>query len=393
MRIGAWALLLLLPSGCIRESSSYDVHLYGEGTWLDEVEPTPEPMGGAVEVARYRLWGTNLGHGITTFFGDQPRADGTSFTIGYAEFGYPPDPAYDRTSTFLSPGPAAAPTEDACLTRVGVTRSPLVTEYVDVGDAVVLQGAGRRFVLPRDPAVIPRPAGEAWYVGYGGSLGPVVMDHPLLPATWGNDEAWSVSFPGTLQPPEATFGAIPYPAEAAVTFPPDIEDLTVNDEEVRPPGVGRRNEVRFAGPWEEPTVLRWTPSTSGDSLTVTVRYLGWGVETACDCSTDCGDGFVCEDGWCTGEEGAGWNVLGEVACTVEDDGEFALRAADLERLDVYADPRDPDYGVGGVVLLVSRMSEGTLAVSDALTWNGKRVAVTPVRTRVIDTIVTRLEMP
>jgi len=393
MRIGPLALLLLLPTGCIRETSSYDVHLYGDGTWFDEVEPAPEPMGGAIEVARYRLWGTNLGHGITTFFGDQPRADGTSFTIGFAEFGYPADPAYDRTSVFLSPGPASAPTEDACLTRVGVARAPLISEYVDVGDKIVLEGEGRRFVLPRDPTIHTRPAGEAWYVGYGGSLGPVVMDHPLLDDTWANDVDWSLSFPGTLQPPEATFGAIPYPAQGAVTFPPDVEDLTVNDEEVVPPGTGRQAEVRFAGPWDDRTVLRWTPSASGDSLTVTVRYLGWGVETACDCSTDCGEGFVCEDGWCAGEEGAGWNVLGEVTCTVEDDGEFALEASHLERLDLFSDPRDPDYGVGGVVLMVSRMAEGTLTVDDVHTWNGKRVPVTPVRTRVIDTVVTRLEMP
>ena len=77
--IWVWTTIL----GCFRPSDTYDVHLWGEGTELDEVLPDPEPMGGQIEYARMRMWGTNLGHGLTGLYGDSPRADGTSITVGY----------------------------------------------------------------------------------------------------------------------------------------------------------------------------------------------------------------------------------------------------------------------------------------------------------------------
>ena len=53
---------------------------------------------------------------------------------------------------------------------------------------------------------------------------------------------------------------------------------------------------------------------------------------------------------------------------------------------------DPD-DVAGAVLMVSRQRESTMVVPDALTYNGRRVSLSPVRTRILDIIATRLEGP
>lgn len=378
-------VILLLLVGCIRPTDSYDVRLHGEGTSLGDVGAPLEPMGGAIEVARFRLWGTNLGHGVVGWLGDLPRADGTSFTVGTAAFGYPADPAFDRTSAFWSPGPVE---HDACVTRIGVVQRPAVAENVDVGDAIAITGEGTRIVLPRDPAVHPRPAGESWFVGYGGALGPVVQDHPILPATWASGEL-TVSFPGTLPPPEATFGGIPYPASGPMVFPAEVEGLQIAGRPVRPP----EDEADGRHPLG---AITWEPG-DGTPLTVTVRYLSDGAEIPCsECDLDCGEGFTCDtaEGWCVPLEGSTWAPVGEVTCTVADDGEFELTAAHLAGLEAVYPAADPEIsGVTGAILLVGRISDGTLAVPDVLTWNDRRVPVGKVRLRAVDAVVTRLELP
>ena len=405
MRTGT-ILCFTLGLACTRPSDQYDVHVYGASTDLDTIETAPRAMGGQIEYARYRFWGTNLSHGLTGLWGDEPRADGTSVTIGYAFFGYPLDPGFDQNSTFLSPGPrSVAPGSDGCTTRTQMTGYYGVTEYVDVGDHIELRADDNTVVrLERDPSVHHRPAGESWYAGYGGDLLPVIQEHETLPSNWASDEVWTVRFPGTALPPDSTMGAVPYPATGELHFPPDIENLYVEGSEVRAPhhfyndnGVWDPDyidDIRFPGPWDAPISLTWSPSESTEEardqpLTVVVRLLGTAEESTCDCNASCGDGFSCIDGSCVGNEGSGWSPMGELVCTVADDGEFKLTPVMLDNLWQWVD-RDE---VAGAVLLVSRQREGTLSTEDALSFNGKAVPLSPVRTRALDIIATRLEAP
>ena len=121
--------LLMLLVACDRPTDEYPVRLHGAGTQLEDIQSAPSAMSGRVEIVRFRLWGSNLGYGLTGVFGDSPRADGMGFVMGAAHFGYPAVTAYDRTSAFLSPGPA---TTDTCVVR-GPTPDAGPVEYVDVG--------------------------------------------------------------------------------------------------------------------------------------------------------------------------------------------------------------------------------------------------------------------
>ncbi len=385
--VGA-ALVCLLSSACYRPSDSYDVHVYGAGTDLDAILPAPEPMGGMIEYARWRFHGTNLGLGLTGLFGDAPRADGSSVTMGYAYLAYPADIGFDRNSSFLSPGPPIEAGQDACTTRLTISGYFSFMEYVDVGDHIALTDAsGGRIVLERDPSAHIRPAGESWYAGYGGRLHPVIQDHELLDDTWRSGGTYTLSFPGTVAPPDTTIGSIPYPLRGhELSFPADIEGLTVGGEAVKAPGA---DELRFEGPWQQPMDIAWTSSQGQEPLTVVIRYLGWGDEGSCDCNSACAPGFTCRDGLCVGEEGAGWRVLGELACTVSDDGAFTVTPSMLDTLNHYTDGNE----LAGTVMAVARQSEGTVEVADALTFNGKRVSITPVRTRISDIVWTRLRAP
>jgi len=390
-----WMLLL----SCIRPSDVYDVTLSGAGTDLDAIEPAPTTMGGRIELARYRLWGTNIGHGVTGLFGDMPRMDGTDFVVGGAEFGYPATTGFDKRSAFLSPGPTLT---DRCFTRLSPGASQGFSEYVDVGDHVALSTTGQvQVTLARDPASHPRPAGESWYVGYGAELIPALTDHPELPDTWQPGATWQIGFPGTVAPREATFGAVPYPLSGAtMRLPPEISGVMVDGAEVRPPhhgynaqgvwkGVGRTDDVRFEGPWKAPMALDWTPSSAGGPVTVAIRLHGSAPEGSCSCSADCGAGFGCEDGECMGNDGSTGLVLGELVCTLSDDGSHTIRPGDLSELMTWVDQRE----VAGATLWIARINEGTAFIPDVLTWNGKRIGINPIRVRSTDLIVTRLEAP
>ena len=381
-------LSLLACSACYRPSDSYDVHIYGAGTDLDAILPEPQPMGGMIEYVRLNYFGTNLGHGLTGLYGDAPRADGSSVTVGYAYLGYPADTGFDRNSTFLSPGPPLLDGADACTTRTTISGYFSFMEYVDVGDHIALHDPfGGGVVLERDPSAHHRPAGESWYAGYGGNLMPVIEQHDLLPANWLSGTGYTLSFPGTVPPPDSTIGAVPYPLRAApLQFPTAIADLAVGGEAVVAPG---NTELRFDGPWAKPMEITWTPAGTPEPVTVVLRYIGWGDEGACDCNTRCGAGFTCRDDLCVPDEGSTWRVLGELACTVVDDGSFTIAPELLATLDHYTD----DNEHAGSLLAVAHMSEGTVEVEDALSYNGKRVSITPVRTRVSDITWTRLKQP
>ncbi len=218
-----------------------------------------------------------------------------------------------------------------------------------------------------------------------------------------------MSFPGSIQAPEATIGAIPAPFTGSLAFPHPITGLRVNGDVVRPPHHGYDtdgvyvgedvvDDVRFTGPWAGDTTITWEPSSSAQAVTVSVRLLASGLETPCDGCTSCDPGFHCEaedsedpdsPRWCTADEGSSWLSAGEVTCTVPDTGEFTLTREHLELLLLAV----PPYNVNGAVLTVGRRLEGTLFVPDALTYNGKRAPLNGVRTRTSDTIVTRLDAP
>jgi hypothetical protein len=390
-----WLFLLT----CARPSDVYDVQLFGAGTGLESIEPAPSPMGGRIEIARFQLWGTNLGHGLTTMFGDAPRADGTAFVIGEAMFGYPADEGFDRQAAFLSRGPSKT---DTCFSRATVAGYFGFAEYVDVGDRVGLSSGGESHIsLIRDPASHPRPAGESWYVGYGLNLLPSITDHADLPDTWRPSATWDIRFPGTVQPAEATFGAIPYPlTNAKLPLPDDVDDLTVGGTAVRPPHHGYDDagrwqgddyfdDVRFAGPWKRALDLGWTPSASRGPVTIAIRLHGKVAEEACGCDGDCQAGFSCKNGACYGDDGANSIVLGELVCTAADDGAFSITPSALAELFTWVDAES----IGGATLWVARINESTAFVPDVLTWNGKRVGINPIRTRAADIIITRLEAP
>ena len=279
------------------------------------------------------------------------------------------------------------------------------TEYVDVGDHIQLtneaNGLVRLAILCASP-----PIRESWFSGYGGSLQPVLLkialyclNNPI------SDSSWTISFPGTVLPPESTMGAVPYPAQSAIRFPPDIENLMINGIEVRAPHheyneagqwvEGLEDDVRFPGPWDGAISITWSPWESNDTfanpqpLTIVLRLLGLGNESDCDCNTGCSTGFSCIDGSCVGAEGAGWVPVAELACTVDDDGLFNLQPAMFKDIWQWVDEDD----VAGAVLLVSRQRQNTMVVPDALTYNGRRVSLSPIRTRVLDIIATRLDGP
>jgi hypothetical protein len=380
-------ILWLMLFSCIRPSDDYDVSLSGAGTELQAIEPAPTPMGGRIELVRYQLLGTNLGHGVTGLYGDSPRADGTAFVIGDAQFGYPASTGFDRDSPFLSRGPTQA---DTCFTRAIPSGGQGFSEYVDVGDHISLSTPGQVQVrLNRDPSAHPRPAGESWYVGYGGTLLPALTDHEDLPDTWRPEASWNIGFPGTVAPSEATFGAVPFPLTSAVmNLPPSLDGLAIGGELVRAPAHGR-DDVRYPGPWKAPMELSWTPSASQADLTLSIRLHGTASEGACGCAADCGAGFGCESGQCMGKDGANSVVLGELVCTLSDDGAHTLAPAALGALWKWVSADQ----VAGVTLSVARINEGTVFIPDVLTWNGKRVGINPIRVRASDIVLTRLEAP
>ena len=64
MMIWIWIFLV----SCTRPTDDYAVSLHGSGTDLGQIEVAPSPMGGRIELARYRLWGSNLGLGVTHLY-------------------------------------------------------------------------------------------------------------------------------------------------------------------------------------------------------------------------------------------------------------------------------------------------------------------------------------
>lgn len=384
-----FATLGTLGVSCTRPTAEYPVQVQSNGTAMSEIEEPPKVMSGLIEYARIRLYGHNLGHGLTGLYGDLPRADGQEFTLGSASFSYPPDSSFSNISSLLNKGSVA---EDTCQTLIGPRSYAGSVEYVDVGDKLTLSADGLSAALPRDPVIYPRPAGESWYIGYGSKLNPSLIDYDKGLDNWRSGASLSIAFPGGLPPQYATVGAIPYPLEgdAAMTLPDDLVDVQVNGEAVRAPQHGEEDDlVRFAGPWTEAMEITWTPADSAQSLTISLRNVGKNPEGegACSCDEDCGSGFSCTEEKCFGDDGSSGQQLGELVCTVADDGSFSISPEDVAQLKKQTESE----GWSGSILVISRITEGEITIPDILTFNGKRMETEPVRTRAIDAIYTRLE--
>lgn len=381
--------LVGLGSSCTRPTAEYPVQVQSNGTSMSEIETPPKEMSGVIEYARIQLHGHNLGHGLTGLYGDMPRADGQEFVLGNASFAYPPDSSFSNISSLLNRGPAAV---DSCQTIIGPRANAGSVEYVDVGDKITLSGNGIAAELPRDPVIYPRPAGEAWYVGYGAKLMPSLIDYDGGLDNWGTSASLSIAFPGGLPPDYATVGAIPYPlaSDATMALPADINDIQINGEAVRAPIHGEEDDlVRFAGPWSEALEITWAADNASEPLTISIRNLGRNPEGEgeCSCDEDCGEGFSCTEGQCFGADGSSAHQLGELVCTVADDGSFTISPEDVAQLKKQT---ELESWVGSI-LIISRITEGELEIPDILTFNGKRMKTEPVRTRAIDAVYTRLE--
>ena len=375
-------MIWLFTLSCNRPSSNYEVSLVGQETTLDSIQAPAEPMSGLIEYARFRLYGKALGHGFTGLYGDTPYASGSSFVIGMGSAAYPPSPSFDRTSSLFSKGPAQ---EDSCYVIMGPRSEPWSMEYIDLGDTISLTGPDFALDLPRDPTIYPTPAGETWYIGYGNQLKPVLTSYPHGSDTWPSTAATlEASFPGTLPPEDTMVGAIPSPGSGSLSIPQPLNSVRINGLEL--------NEAaqQFKGPWTEQMLLSWLPSTPSADLTLSIRAIQRGeAQGSCVCDDDCSSGLSCNEGSCYAIHGSSDAQVGELVCSLKDDGEYSLSPSQVSD---FLNAVQTDSV--GYLLVIGRMAEDQISqVPDTLTHNGKRLSTAPIRTRGIDAIITRLEAP
>ena len=369
-------LALALGLGCGRATSSYDVHVYAEGTSLDELSTDTSLKNGVIEYARFRMWGRKLGLGITGLYGDTPYISSTQFVLSSAKFGYPAHPSFDTQSFFISPNT----TVDTCYSIIGPRSEASSTDYVDVGDSIRLRGETVDVSLQRDPTNYPRPAGEIWYVGYSAGLGPVLQNYAHGKDTWPTSATTlQVITQGGLPPEDSMIPAIPYGFIGELGIPASLENIAINGTSLD------ANSEAFT--WADSLQFTWTPSTNSGVVQIAIRYLGTGsAQDDCSCDEDCGEDLTCVDGGCMATEGSSDHQLAELVCTVADDGNFTLTSSML--------PSDlTNIDAQGWLLLLSRMEQKEITAPDIISHNRKRLQNYGIRTRGIDTVVTRLEKP
>ena len=101
-------------------------------------------------------------------YADIPDSSGTSFVMGQGVFAYPPDESFDRISTMITTGPIKM---DSCMKIVSSRVEPSSVEYIDVGDAIVLQNEDFCILTSRTQN-LSTSSRKSWFVGYGYELLP-----------------------------------------------------------------------------------------------------------------------------------------------------------------------------------------------------------------------------
>jgi hypothetical protein len=370
-----WGIL----QGCGRPSANYEVGVFGKGSTIADIQSPSEEKSGLIEFGRYRIYGGELGLGFTGMYADIPDSSGTEFVLGQGVFAYPPNESFDRISRMVSTGPTQV---DNCMTIMSPRTEGYSTEYIDVGDTLLLQNENIYVSLPRDPNIYPRPAGENWFVGYGNQLLPVLKDYPHKADTWSESaQELQISFSGSLPPKDATVGAVPFPSQGSIQLPESLQNVQINGVTVD------RNTTSFSGIGDNDFTLTWNVATEVTPLTLSIRALGKGESLGdCTCNEDCGTGMICNDNSCFVEKGATDDQRGELVCTLEDDGEFVLQNKQIQKL-----LQNTQADTLGYLLVVSRMKTGDLEIPDVISHNGKRIPTKMVRWRTMDSILTRLE--
>ena len=373
-------MIFFFLMACGRPTSSYDVDVYGKGTSLGDIQAASIPMGGYIEYARVRIWGSHIGYGFTGLYGDTPYASGTQTILASGNFAYPPHPSFDRGSKLLTLGPSS---KDQCFSIIGTRVAPGSVENIDVGDGIRLKGTKVDVTLPRDPLFYPKPAGDIWYIAYGENLSPVLQNYAHGNDTWPEQaEDLAVSMPGTLPPKETMVGAFPYPVTGYLPIPSSVEGLQINGSLVD------EQAQSFVGPWTEDMVLTWAPASTAHPLTVSILLLGEGTsQGACVCDEDCGDGLSCRENECFATNGSSDMLLAEYVCTLSDDGSYTMSKGSVSELLNKTNAK-------GALLVVSRVAQGEISdIPAVLSHNEKQLTHAPIRTRGIDAIMTRLELP
>ncbi len=268
---------------------------------------------------------------------------------------------------------------------MGQRTEPWSMEYIDLGDKITLTNSEINITLPRDPTIYPNPAGETWYIGYGNQLKPVLTSYAHAPDTWPtNATDLQVNFPGALPPEDTMVGAIPKSGSGVLPVPQPLNAVRINGLELNAAA------QKFSGPWTEQMLLSWLPSTPSYDLTLSIRAVGRGeAQGSCSCDDDCESGMSCDEGSCYAINGSSDTQIGELVCSVKDDGEFSLSPDQVSDF-----LKSVQVDAVGYLLVVGRLTEGEITqMPDTLTHNGKRLSTAAIRTRGIDAIITRLERP
>ena len=195
-------------------------------------------------------------------YADIPDSSGTSFVMGQGIFAYPPDESFDRISTMISTGPTKM---DTCMKIVSSRVEPSSVEYIDVGDAIVLQNEDIYISLPREPKTYPRQQEK---------VGLLVMDMNCCPF-WKNTHTnlilgaknlkTSSVFYGWLSPDRKPVGAIPFPFTSTIQLPESLQDVKINDQKLD------AFSTVFAVEEEGDLHLNWKTASVNSPLTISIK--------------------------------------------------------------------------------------------------------------------------
>jgi len=206
--------LVLLATGCSRDTSDAGVKAIGVGYDPGELYAGPEARGGIIDAAVMEMNGTNLDLGVTGFFGS-----GDAFTDTLNDpfklvlgFSYLFSPAILSADEWQLATPKGPDLVDDCLGQLN-SRGPLGSfRTVDVGDTMVLTNGDSdpelrtEFSLVRNPQDYPTGASVSVYYS---AVTNYLDGHPLLPGNWSYDEDVYLHFDGGLPPDDVAVASIP----------------------------------------------------------------------------------------------------------------------------------------------------------------------------------------